>query len=73
MQDTQKLLIDEISDLPLEKIGRVLSYVRFVKQEPEPELWLLPEEEKELDALYDSGDFADASEVEAKVRAMPND
>ena len=73
MSQVHKVLFDEISKLPLEKVGKVLSYVRFVIQEQEEEIWLDPAEDNELDALYKSDDFVDASVVEAKIDAMPND
>jgi hypothetical protein len=73
MLQVRKLLLEEISKLPIEKIGKVLSFVRYLDQEPETELFLDPSEDNELDALYKSGDFVDASEIEEKIKAMPND
>ncbi len=73
MQEFNQLLYDEISKLPLEKIGKALSYVRYLKQEPEVVLVLTPDEEKELDDLYASGDFVSSEEVLAMIEAMPDD
>jgi hypothetical protein len=73
MQQTQKLLFDEISSLPIEKIGKALSFVRYLNREPETELWLDPEEETELHTLLTSGDTVDASELIAKIKELPND
>ena len=73
MSQVQKILLDEISKLPFDKMGKVLSYVRFIGQEQEEEVWLDPAEDDELDALYESGDFVDASVVEAKIKGLPDD
>ena len=70
MSQAHKYLYDEISKLPLEKIGKVLSYARYVSQEPDEEIWLGPAEDDEPDALYESGDFVDASAIEAKIEAI---
>ena len=63
MSQVQDLLYNEISQLPIEKMGKVLSFVRYLKQEAEEELWLDPSEEDELHELRTSGDFVDASDV----------
>ena len=73
MSQAHKYLYDEILRLPFEKVGKALSFVRYLEQEAEEEIWLDPAEDDELDALYESGDFVDDSEVEAKIEAMPND
>ena len=73
METAQRMLIDEISKLSFDKISKVISYVRFVEQEPEVELWLDSSENDELNTLYASDDFVEASVVRAKVEAMPND
>ena len=38
MQQAQKLILDEISKMPPDKVGKVLSYIRFIGQEPEAPL-----------------------------------
>ena len=73
MLQVQKTLLDEISKLPFDKVGKVLSYVRFVLQEYGEEILLDEVEDDELDALYETGDFVDASVVEAKIKQMSND
>jgi hypothetical protein len=71
MQQAQNILFDRISKLPLEKVGKALSFVRYLEQEPEPELLFDPVEETELRELLDSGDFVDSSALLAKIKGLP--
>jgi len=73
MSFAQRALFDEIAKLPLEKIGKVLSFVRYLEQEPESELLLDPAEELELHQLLAGDAFVDASDVLAKIEALPDD
>ena len=73
MSQIQMDLFNEVSKLPFDKVSKVLSYVRFVSQEQEEEIWIDHIEEEELNLIFESSDFVDASVVEAKIAAMPND
>ena len=73
MAPAHQLLYDRITSLTPEKVGKVLSYLHFVEQEPDTVLFLDPEEETELHALLASGDFVDSSVVHAKIMELPND
>ena len=44
----KKILIDLINDLPDEKIGKVISFVRFIKEEDDQELVLEPDDEEDI-------------------------
>jgi hypothetical protein len=73
MPKINEMLLNEISRLPLEKIGKVISFVRFLEQEPEYELVLNPDEDDELYDLLDSNDVVDSSELLAKIMELPDD
>ena len=73
MTMTHKLLYDKIAELPHEKIGQALSFVRYLGQEPSEELYLDPVEEEELHELLASDDFVDSSVVFAKIMEMQDD
>ena len=73
MTQAHKYLFDEILKLPVEKIGKVLTFVRFIEQESESELILDPIEEDELHGLLTSDDFITSSDLLAKIEALPND
>jgi vancomycin permeability regulator SanA len=68
-----KILHDEIIKLPFEKVGKVLSFVKYLEQEAETELYIDPLEETELHELYHSNDVVAASDVLAKIKALQND
>jgi len=73
MTQTYQTLINEFLALPVEKIGKAISFIRFLEQEPELEPCLEPEEEKELYDLIANGETITAEELLAKIEAMPND
>ena len=73
MTQAHQLLYDEIVRLPIEKIGKAISFIRYLDQEPEPELVLEQAEETELHELLSSGGTVDASDVLAKIRELPDD
>ena len=73
MTQGHRILLDEIVKLPVEKIGKVISFVRYLEQEAETELVLDSTEEIELYELIASGDFVDASEVLDKIKELPDD
>jgi|GEM_PF-1400480 len=68
-----QLLFDEISKLPLEKVGKALSFIRYLKQEQDHELMIDPFEEAELLELLQTGETIEASELLAKIEALPDD
>ena len=73
MTQPHRILFEEISKLPLEKVGKALSFVRYLKQEKEPELPLDPAEESELHETLTSGEMVDASQVLSKIMELPDD
>ena len=66
--EANKLLIDEISKLPFEKVGKALSFVRYLGQEIEEELFIDEVEENELHKLRESGEFINSAEMFAKIK-----
>jgi len=71
--ETNRLLVEEVSRLPLEKVGKALSFVRFLEQEKEEELFIEAKEENELYELRHSSDFISSKEMLAKIKELPND
>ena len=74
MLQSQKILFDEISKLPLEKISKVISFVRFLKQEDNEEQLFLDElEEIEFHKILNNKNFINSKEMFAKIEELPND
>ena len=70
MSQAHEILFDEISRLPFEKVGKALSFVRYLEKEAEAELLLDPAEESELHELRVSGDFVSSSDILAKIKGL---
>jgi len=73
MLQENRLLYEEIERLPLEKVGKALSYVRYLEKETDDELFLSLDEEKELHDLRLSDDFVSSADLLAKIQGLPND
>ena len=73
MATAYQRLYDEIVELPPEKLGKALSFVRFLKQEPETELFLDSQEEAELHAIFESDDFVSSADLLDKITRLPDD
>jgi len=73
MTQAHKFLFDEISKLPIEKVGKVLSFIKYIEQESETELYLDPLEEAQLHELRISEDTVDASKVFEKIEKLKDD
>ena len=72
MSNAHKALYEEIAKLPLHKVGKVLSFVLYLKQEDD-DLWLDADFEDELHARMQSDDFVTSSELLAKIQSLPDD
>ena len=73
MELARKLLIEEAARLPLTKIGKALSFIRFLDQEPDEELLLDPEEEAELREILASDDFISSDDVLTRLLKRRDD
>ena len=73
MEQIYKLLQDKISKLPIEKVGKVLSFIGYLEQEEEAELILADDELDEIYTGLNSDDFITADELAAKIKALPDD
>jgi vancomycin permeability regulator SanA len=73
MYQANKFLYDEISRLPFEKVGKALSYVRYLQKETEDELFISEEEEAELHELRQSDEFISSDEMLAKIIGLSDD
>ncbi|MCL1987093.1 MAG: hypothetical protein FWG64_03870 [Firmicutes bacterium] len=70
-------LIEDVKDLPFDKILQIKSYVRFVKQEykedVDDDLYVSPEDEAYLYDILENGEFVSDAEVLAMIERMPDD
>ena len=73
MVDIKKLLIEEIERVPFEKLSNLLSYAQFLVFGEGEHLYIDPEEEAYLDALYEEGDAITDEEMRILIEGLPND
>ena len=73
MSQVNQILFNRISKLPIEKVGKAMSFIRFLEQEEEPELLIDAVEEDELYSVMELDETIDSSELLAKIEALPND
>jgi len=73
MSQEHQFLYDEVCKLPYEKISKAVSYIRYLEQEPEPELILEAAEEAALRELLASGGSVSSAELLAMIEALPDD
>ena len=57
MAISRKIILELIDDLPEEKLGKVLSYINFIKEEEEPTLLLEAEDEEEIINILEENEW----------------
>ena len=70
MTNAHKILTEEILKLPTEKIGKALSFVKFLHLEQESELALDEGEEDELYGILANEEAISSEEMLAKIKGM---
>jgi len=73
MHMQREMLVEEVARLPLEKVGKAISFIRYLERETDAELWLDPAEEAELRLALASGETVDSAELLAKIEGLPDD
>lgn len=58
---------DLINDLPEEKLGKVLSYINFIKDEKEPSLMLEEDDEAEIAKILEENEWYTSEEVKGAI------
>lgn len=64
----KKILIDLINDLPDEKIGKVISFVRFIKEEDNMELVLEPDDEEDIIRILEEDTWYSTIELKKELK-----
>ncbi len=63
MAMTREKIQGLINDLPEEKLGKVLSYINFIKEEEEPSLLLEDSDEEEILKILKENEWYTSEEV----------
>lgn len=67
MDSPKKVIQDLVEDLPEEKLGKIISYIKFIKKEPEPTLILEEDDENEILSILEEDEWYSAEEMEKIV------
>ncbi|GAB1475805.1 hypothetical protein MASR2M70_06370 [Bacillota bacterium] len=62
-----------INDLPEEKLGKVLSYINYIKDEEEPILVLEEDDESEIAKILEENEWYTSEEVKGAIEDMKHD
>lgn len=63
MAISRKTILELVNDLPEEKLGKVISFIKFVKEEEEPVLLLESEDEEEILNILDQEEWYSSDEI----------
>lgn len=68
MATPRKLILELVEDLPEEKLGKVISFIKFVKEEEEPILVLEPEDEEDILNILEEDEWYSSEEIEKIIK-----
>ena len=73
MAISKKIILELIDDLPEEKLGKVLSYINFIKEEEEPTLLLEAEDEEEIINILEEDEWYESGEIKKTIEDKKHD
>ena len=73
MAISKKIILELIDDLPEEKLGKVLSYINFIKEEEEPTLLLEAEDEEEIINILEEDEWYESGEIKKIIKDKKHD
>lgn len=63
MAISRKIILELVDELPEEKLGKVISFIKFIKEEDDTILLLEPEDEKDILKILDEDEWYGSDEV----------
>lgn len=63
MAISRKMILNLVESLPEEKLGKVLSYINFIKSEEETILLLEAEDEEAITKIYEEDEWYTSEEI----------
>ena len=69
----KKIILELVKDLSDEKLGKVISFIKFVKEEEEPILLLEEDDEDEIMRILEEDEWYTSEEVKEMVLEKDND
>ena len=68
MAISKKLILELVEDLPEEKMGKVISFIKFIKEEEEPILIFEPEDEIDVLNILEENQWYSSEEIKSQLR-----
>ena len=72
MAASRKLILELIEDLPEEKLGKVISFIKFIREEEETILILESEDEKNILNILEEDQWYSSEEVKELIEDKKN-
>ena len=67
MAISKKLILELVEDLPEEKMGKVISFIKFIKEEEEPILIFEPEDEIDVLNILEENQWYSSEEIKKSI------
>lgn len=69
----RKIISELVEDLPEEKLGKVISFIKFIKEEEEPTLLLEPNDEEEISLILDEDEWYSSDEIKNMIEGKKDE
>ena len=66
-------MIYQVDDLSEEKLGKVISFIKFIKEEEEPVLFLESDDEEEIIKILDEDEWYSSDEIKHMIEDKENE
>lgn len=73
MATSKKLILELVEDLPEEKLGKVISFIKFIKEEEEPILILEPKDEEDILNILEEDEWYSSEEIEKIIEGKKDE
>lgn len=73
MAISRKIILELVDDLPEEKLGKVISFIKFIKEEEEPVLLLEADDEEEIMRILYEDEWYNSEEIMKMVEDKENE
>lgn len=70
---SKKLILELVDDLPEEKLGKVISFIKFIKEEEEPTLILESEDEIDILNILEDDEWYNSDEIKKTIENKRDD
>lgn len=73
MATSKKLILELVEDLPEEKLGKVISFIKFIKEEEEPTLILETKDEEDILNILEEDEWYSSEEIEKIIEGKKDE